>query len=80
MACDRVEIGCNKANNKSKRVIEKCEFVFEGEIRNYFSKPTETMLINAYAPERTYLAYGLVNEDLPKISWYSEINKHIKIS
>ena len=36
MGCDRVEIGCNKANNKSRKVIEKCGFIFEGEIRNYF--------------------------------------------
>lgn len=79
MECDRVEIGCNKANNLSKKVIEKCEFFFEGEIRNYFSKPTEKMLNNGYSSERTYLLYGLTIEDLPKVSWYSEINNHIKI-
>ncbi|MGE4574089.1 GNAT family N-acetyltransferase [Parachlamydia sp.] len=80
MKCDRVEIGCNKANNLSKKVIEKCDFIFEGEIRNYFSKPTDKMLENNYSSERTYLIYGLTNEDLSKISWYSEINKHVKIS
>lgn len=80
MGCDRVEIGCNKANSLSKKVIEKCEFIFEGEIRNYFSKPTEKMLNNCYFSERTYLFYGLTSEDLPKVSWYSEINKYIKIS
>lgn len=79
MKCDRVEIGCNKANDLSKKVIEKCEFIFEGEIRNYFSKPSEKMLINGYSSERTYLLYGLTNEDLSEISWYPEINKYIKI-
>lgn len=79
MGCDRVEIGCNKANHLSKKVIEKCEFIFEGEIRNYFSKPTEKMLKNKYSPERTYLLYGLTSEDLPKASWYSEIKKHTEI-
>lgn len=80
MWCDRVEIGCNKANQLSKKVIEKCEFIFEGEIRNYFSKPTEKMLNNGYSLERTYLLYGLTHEDLPNVSWYAEINKYIKIS
>ncbi len=79
MRCDRIEIGCNKANYSSKRVIEKCEYLFEGKIRNYFSKPTEKMLENMYSPERTYLAYGLTSEDLSKITWYSEIRKYIKI-
>lgn len=78
MECDRVEIGCNIANKQSKKVIEKCEFIFEGEIRNYFSKPTEKMLRDGYSPERTYLLYGLTGEDLPTISWYSEMNEYIK--
>lgn len=80
MGCDRVEIGCNKANYRSKKVIEKCDFIFEGEIRNYFSKPTEKMLKNNYSPERTFLLYGLTIDDLPKVSWYSQIKKHITIS
>ncbi len=79
MGCDRIEIGCNKANYLSKKVIEKCEFIFEGEIRNYFSKPTEKMLNNKYSPERTYLLYGLTSEDLSKVSWYSGIKKHTEI-
>ncbi|MFA6916565.1 MAG: GNAT family protein [Parachlamydiales bacterium] len=79
MGCDRVEIGCNKANIQSKKVIEKCEFIFEGEIRNYFSNPTEKMLENNYSSERTCLLYGFTSEDLSKISWYKEINKYIKI-
>lgn len=79
MGCDRIEIGCNKANNLSKKVIEKCEFIFEGEIKNYFSKPTEQMLSNGYSSERTYLLYGLTNDCLLRVSWYSEINKHLQI-
>lgn len=79
MGCDRVEIGCNKANTLSRKVIDKCEFIFEGEIRNYFSKPTEKMLSNGYSSERTYLSYGLTTEDLLNISWYAGIKKYIKI-
>ncbi|CCB86511.1 putative uncharacterized protein [Parachlamydia acanthamoebae UV-7] len=79
MRCDRVEIGCNKANVKSKKVIEKCQFILEGEIRNYFTNPTSEMLNNRYSSERTFLLYGLVVEDLSELSRYLEIKKHIKI-
>lgn len=79
MGCDRVEIGCNKENFRSQKVIDRCEFAFEGEIRNFFSKPTKRMLDNGYSAERTYLSYGLTSEDLSKISWYSKINQYIKI-
>lgn len=79
MGCDRVEIGCNKANNRSKKVIEKCGFIFEGEIRNYFPKPSNDMLKNNYSSERTCLLYSLTTDDLLEIAWYSEIKKHIKI-
>jgi len=79
MECDRVEIGCNKANIASKKVIEKCSFIFEGEIRNYFSKPTEAMLKNNYSFERSFLLFGLTSSDLPKIFWYQEIKKCLQI-
>ncbi len=80
MECDRVEIGCNKANAASKKVIEKCDFIFEGEIRNYFSKPAEKMLKNNYCSERTYLLFGLTRDDLLDIPWYLKIKKYVKIS
>lgn len=80
LKCDRVEIGCNKKNLGSKRVIEKCEFKFEGEIRNYFSKPMAEMLENNYSPERNYLSYALTSDDLDDLPWYLEIKKNIVIS
>lgn len=78
MGCDRVEIVCNKANNPSKKVIEKCGFIYEGEIRNFFPEPTVEMLRNNYSPVRTCLMYGLIVEDLPNLKWYSGIGEHIR--
>lgn len=79
MGCDRVEIGCNKENHGSHRVIEKCGFKFEGEVRNYFSRATEKMLENGYCPERNYLQYSFTSEDLLDIDWYSVIKKSISV-
>lgn len=68
--CDRVEIGCNKANQASLRVIEKCSFKFEGESRNYFSKPTVDMVKNGYCSERTCQYYSLIRKEIENIAWY----------
>lgn len=79
MACDRVEIGCNKANAASRKVIEKCDFILEKEIPNYFPKPTDEMLARGHTQERTSLQFVLKLVDLPNLSWYPEIKKHLEI-
>ena len=71
--CDRVEIGCNKANQKSMRVIEKCGFKLESEVRNYFSEPTSEMVQNGLNPSRTGLLFALIKDDIRNLSWYNEI-------
>lgn len=79
MDCNRVEITCNKANEKSLNVIEKCGFAFEGQIRNYFSEPSEEMLRNGYYPDRTCLLYALIVQDLKSLSWFEEIKSKLVI-
>lgn len=79
MGCNRVEIGCNKANKKSIRVIEKCGFILEGEARNYFTEPTPEMIKNGYYPDRTCLQYALIPQDLKTIAWFDEIKNKLII-
>jgi RimJ/RimL family protein N-acetyltransferase len=73
LGCDRVEIGCNKANQKSIRVIEKTGFKFECEARNYFSEPAYDTIKNGYNQERTGLLYTLVKTDINDLKWYDSI-------
>ena len=80
MKSDRVEICCNVKNMASLRVIEKCDFKLEGEIRNYFEEPTEEMLRNNYFSERSCLRYALIPEDKPSLPWYHEIANSISVS
>lgn len=75
--CDRVEIFCNKANNRSLRVIEKCGFKHEGEAKNYFPKPISSMLENGYHSERTGLQYAFVKEDIEDLTWFEEVKSKI---
>jgi RimJ/RimL family protein N-acetyltransferase len=79
MGCNRVEIGCNKANEKSIRVIEKCGFIFEGQARNYFTEPSHEMIQNGYYPDRTCLQYALILQDLKSLPWFEEIKSKLVI-
>lgn len=73
LGCDRVEIGCNKANLKSIKVIEKCGFKFECEAKYYFSEPSYSMVKNGYNQERTGLLYSLTKTDIKDLKWYDSI-------
>jgi len=78
--CDRVEIGCNKANQRSTRVIEKCGFNHEGVFRNYFSPPTKEMIQNDFYPDRTGMLYAIITDHIPSLSWYQTIKEKISFS
>lgn len=80
LGSDRIEIVCNKANEKSKKVIEKCQFRFEGELRNYFTEGTQTMLSNGYNPERNALMYAFIPEDRQSLEWYELIKSSMKVT
>jgi len=71
MNCDRVEVRCRTGNTASRKVIEKCRFHFEGEVRNYFNEPTEQMIGNGFSVERSCLQYALIPEDAKSLDWYS---------
>lgn len=67
---DRIQVSCNKENAASRRVIEKCGFHFEGEIRNLFPKPSEKMLECGFVSERRELLHGLIPDDIETLEWY----------
>jgi len=78
LSCDRVEIGCNKFNQASRRVIEKCSFRLDGEFYNYFSEPTKQMIQNGFCADRTGLLYSMITQDLPSLAWYQDIREKIE--
>jgi RimJ/RimL family protein N-acetyltransferase len=77
---DRVEIGCNKANKGSYKVIQKCGFQLEGELKNYFDCPSQTMLNQGLNPERTSLIFSLVPENIHNLGWYQHVKNSITIN
>lgn len=79
MECDRLEIGCNKKNTKSLKIIKKCGFNFEGEAHNYFTKPTTDMILNGYFPERICSQFVLFPQDIENLSWYNDVSNGIEV-
>lgn len=79
MGSDRIEIGCNKQNVASRRVIEKCNFKFEGEISNYFQEPAAEMVQNRYSTERSYLQYVLLPKDRESLVWYEPVKAKLVV-
>lgn len=76
---DRVEIFCNRSNKKSRRVAEKCGFIFEGDIRNYFSEPTVKMIKNGFHRDRTCSGYSLISQDLKTLPWVDEVRGKLSL-
>lgn len=71
--CDRVQVTCNKENQASKRVIEKSLFHFEGEAKNFFSRPTDEMIQHGYVRSRIELLFALTSDDVKNLTWLEEI-------
>jgi len=74
---DRVEITSNIENKASLRVIEKCGFKYEGELRNFYPRGTPVMFEHGYTRERRVYLFSLIPEDRLTLPWYSECLKKI---
>ncbi|MCC5832755.1 MAG: GNAT family N-acetyltransferase [Chlamydiales bacterium] len=70
---DRVEITCSTENHASLRVIEKCGFHLEGELRNFYPKGNPRMYADGFTKERGGRLFSLVPEERPNLPWYREI-------
>lgn len=70
---DRIEITSNLENQASLRVIEKCGFRYEGELRNFYPQGTEQMFENGYTKERRVSLFSLIPEDRASLTWYPSI-------
>jgi len=69
----RVEVTCNKSNDASRRVIEKCGFQYEGTKRYHLTEPTTQMIMDGYTTERDTLCFAIVKEDIPQLDWFAGI-------
>lgn len=76
---DRLEVLSQQGNDSSRRLIEKCGFVLEGELRNIHQKPTNEMIENGYSSQRNALMFSLIPEEYNSLSWAPEMMKKIQL-
>lgn len=67
---DRIEITSNLKNHASLRIIDKCGFHYEGELRNFYPQGTEQMFKAGYTKERRVSLFSLIPEDRASLQWY----------
>lgn len=72
-ACDRVQCGFRDGNIGSQRVFEKVGFRMEGKLTNFETAPTPEMLAKGYVMSRSNNLGGLLNTDIPNLSWYKDV-------
>lgn len=76
---DRIQISHNVYNERSKRVIDKCGFVFEGKIRNATGRPAAAMVANGYEASRDIMSYSLLPHEARSQSWYASLANRIQV-
>ncbi len=74
----RMQAGCLKENLASRRVIEKCGFVYEGELRAFYPPPTKQQLQKVPIVARDLL-YALLPSDCQDLPWYASTLKAVSI-
>lgn len=77
---DRVYVSCNPENHGSRKIIEKCGYLPEGRLRNYFMQPTPEMMAAGYSPIRDALSFSLVPDDLPSLTWHDEFSSKLLVT
>ncbi len=75
----RLQVGSASANQASIRVIEKCGFKYEGELRGLFPPPSEEKIKRGTLYCETDYLYALLYNDCEKLNWYEDVQKSSSI-
>ena len=67
--CDRFQVMHDEANVGSRRVVEKCGFVYEGTLRKTTAAVSPELRASGYLGTTDCRMYSLLAEDLPRLEW-----------
>lgn len=67
--CDRLQVMHDEANTPSRRVTEKCGFVYEGTMRNATAEVTAEVREGGYLGTGRHRLYAITPDDLPALAW-----------
>lgn len=68
-ACDRFQVMHDEANAGSRRVTEKCGFVYEGTLRNATAAVPPELHAGGYLGTGRHRLYALAPDDLAGLAW-----------
>lgn len=78
---ERLQVGCDRANLGSRRVIEKVGFPYEGALRNMlpFECPA-SIRENGWLGTGTMCMYALIPSDLNSLEWVAPLSSRLQSS
>lgn len=79
LGCDRLQVLHDETNEASRRVIEKCGFVFEGTLRNAVAPPTPELVQAGFRGTETHCLYALWPEDRARLDWYGSLLARLEV-
>ncbi|HEX2572806.1 MAG TPA: GNAT family N-acetyltransferase [Polyangia bacterium] len=79
LGCDRLQVLHDETNHASRRVIEKCGFVFEGTLRNAVTPPTPELAQAGFRGTERHRLYALWPEDRARLDWYAPLLARLEV-
>ncbi|MBK6518477.1 MAG: GNAT family N-acetyltransferase [Polyangiaceae bacterium] len=73
LGADRVQVMCDEANTRSRRVIEKCGFALEGVLRNLTPEPAPELVANGYVSTGRHPMLALFPDTFAALPWVAEV-------
>jgi RimJ/RimL family protein N-acetyltransferase len=80
LGVDRCQVMHDDGNLASRRVVEKCGFVYEGTQRNVTAAVAEEVRLGGYRGTGRHRVYALVPEDLPNLSWLPAVHAALTLT
>jgi len=75
--CDRLQVTHDEENTASRRVVEKCNFAYEGTIRNATAAVSSELRARGYRGSAKHRLYALTPEDYRELDWVPAIRSSI---
>lgn len=79
LGADRVQLGHDTANAKSRRIAEKCGFHREGTIRRAIAEPPPRFRDEGFIATTDVVMYGLCKDDLAALAWLADVRARMTI-
>lgn len=79
LGCDRLQLMHAASNVASRRVAEKCGFVFECEQRGLSAAASEALRAGGYVGDGLHRMYALLPEDLAALPWLDEVRAGLSL-